>query len=40
VTLVYTGALVLGASGLLEGKRASTKWASHHLLASLGALED
>ena len=33
VTSVCTGALVLGAAGLLEGKRATTHWASHHLLA-------
>jgi cyclohexyl-isocyanide hydratase len=37
VTSVCTGALVLGAAGLLKGKRATTHWASHHLLASLGA---
>jgi len=38
VTSVCTGALVLGAAGLLRGKRATTHWASHHLLASLGAI--
>src|SRR6202044_3552184 len=38
VTSVCTGALVLGAAGLLKGKRATTHWASHHLLASLGAI--
>ena len=32
VTSVCTGALVLGAAGLLKGKRATTHWASHHLL--------
>ena len=37
VTSVCTGALVLGAAGLLEGKRATTHWASHDLLAAFGA---
>ena len=35
VTSVCTGALVLGAAGLLVGKNATTHWASHHLLAAL-----
>jgi cyclohexyl-isocyanide hydratase len=38
VTAVCTGALVLGAAGLLKGKRATTHWMSHHLLAPLGAI--
>jgi cyclohexyl-isocyanide hydratase len=38
VTSVCTGALVLGAAGLLRGRRATTHWASHHLLAGLGAI--
>lgn len=38
ITSVCTGALVLGAAGLLKGKRATTHWASHHLLAPLGAV--
>jgi cyclohexyl-isocyanide hydratase len=38
VTSVCTGALVLGAAGLLKDKRATTHWASHHLLAALGAI--
>jgi len=33
-----TGALVLGAAGLLAGRRATTHWASHDLLATLGAV--
>ncbi len=37
VTSVCTGALVLGAAGLLRGKQATTHWASHHLLKTLGA---
>jgi cyclohexyl-isocyanide hydratase len=38
VTSVCTGALVLGAAGLLAGRRATTHWASHDLLALLGAV--
>ena len=38
MTSVCTGALVLGAAGLLKGKRATTHWASHHLLEALGAI--
>lgn len=38
VTSVCTGALVLGAAGLLRGRRATTHWASHDLLAAFGAI--
>lgn len=38
VTSVCTGALVLGAAGLLQGRRATTHWASHGLLEALGAV--
>jgi cyclohexyl-isocyanide hydratase len=38
VTSVCTGALVLGAAGLLRGRRATTHWASHDLLGGLGAI--
>lgn len=38
VTSVCTGSLVLGAAGLLRGKRATTHWAYHHLLEALGAI--
>jgi cyclohexyl-isocyanide hydratase len=38
ITSVCTGALVLGAAGLLRGKRATTHWASHDLLAQFGAI--
>jgi cyclohexyl-isocyanide hydratase len=38
VTSVCTGALVLGAAGLLRGKRATTHWAAHDLLAAFGAI--
>ena len=38
VTSVCTGALLLGAAGLLKGKRATTHWASHHFLAAFGAI--
>lgn len=38
VTSVCTGALVLGAAGLLCGKRATTHWSAHDLLQGLGAI--
>lgn len=38
VTSVCTGALVLGAAGLLKGYRATTHWASHEQLAFFGAV--
>ncbi|CDY79363.1 ThiJ/PfpI family protein [Caballeronia glathei] len=38
VTSVCTGALVLGAAGLLRGRRATTHWAFHSLLSDLGAI--
>ena len=38
VSSVCTGALVLGAAGLLKGRRATTHWASHDLLAKFGAI--
>ena len=37
VTSVCTGALVLGAAGLLKGYRATTHWAWHDHLALFGA---
>src|ERR1041384_1540022 len=37
VTSVCTGALVLGAAGLLKGKRAATHWMSREMLSSFGA---
>jgi cyclohexyl-isocyanide hydratase len=37
VTSVCTGALVLGAAGLLMGRRATTHWMSREMLASFGA---
>jgi cyclohexyl-isocyanide hydratase len=38
LTSVCTGAMVLGAAGLLQGKRATTHWASHDLLGAFGAI--
>jgi len=35
---VCTGALLLGATGLLRGRRATTHWASVELLPSFGAI--
>jgi cyclohexyl-isocyanide hydratase len=37
VTSVCTGALLLGAAGLLRGKRATTHWSAFDLLAEYGA---
>jgi len=38
VTSVCTGSLVLGAAGLLKGKRATCHWAAIEHLAALGAI--
>lgn len=38
VTSVCTGSLVLGAAGLLKGRRATTHWLSHDLLEKFGAI--
>jgi cyclohexyl-isocyanide hydratase len=35
---VCTGALLCGATGLLKGRRATTHWASFHLLSLFGAI--
>ena len=40
ITSVCTGSLVLGAAGLLRGKRAACHWMSRDMLASLGAIPD
>ena len=37
-TSVCTGALVLGAAGILEGKRATTHWSAMKQLAGYGAI--
>ena len=38
VTSVCTGAFILGAAGLLKGKRATTHWRYHDHLAAFGAI--
>ncbi len=40
VTSVCTGALVLGAAGLLKGRRATSHWAWRDALAAFGATPD
>jgi len=35
---IEAGHVVLGAAGLLRGKRATTHWAYHHLLPRVGAI--
>jgi cyclohexyl-isocyanide hydratase len=37
ITSVCTGAFVLGTAGLLQGRNATTHWAYHPMLASVGA---
>lgn len=38
LTSVCTGSLVLGMAGLLKGKRATSHWNAHDLLARFGAI--
>lgn len=40
VTSVCTGSLILGAAGLLRGKRSACHWASRDLLPLFGAVPD
>lgn len=40
VTSVCTGSLILGAAGLLQGRRAACHWAWRHLLPLFGATPD
>lgn len=40
ITSVCTGSLILGAAGLLEGKRATCHWAWHEFLPLFGAIPD
>lgn len=40
VTSVCTGSLILGAAGLLVGRRATSHWAWRHLLPLFGAIAD
>jgi cyclohexyl-isocyanide hydratase len=38
ITSVCSGSLVLGAAGLLKGKRATTHWYAHDFLEEFGAI--
>lgn len=40
VTSVCTGSLILGAAGLLKGRRAGSHWAYRDMLAAFGAIPD
>ena len=40
ITSVCTGAFILGAAGLLKGKRATTHWGYTHLLGEYGATHE
>ena len=40
ITSVCTGSLILGAAGLLRGKRAACHWQWRHLLSEFGAIPD
>ncbi|ANG84752.1 DJ-1/PfpI family protein [Microbacterium aurantiacum] len=40
ITSVCTGAFPLGAAGLIDGKRATTHWASHSMLSEFGAIPE
>ncbi|WP_204276682.1 DJ-1/PfpI family protein, partial [Klebsiella aerogenes] len=40
VTSVCTGSLILGAAGLLEGRRAACHWAWREFLPLFGAIPD
>ncbi len=40
VTSVCTGSLILGAAGLITGKRAGSHWAYRELLPAFGAIPD
>jgi len=40
ITFVCTGSLILGAAGLLKGRRAACHWAWAHLLELFGATHD
>ena len=40
ITSVCTGSLILGAAGLLKGRRAACHWAWRHLLTEFGAIPD
>ncbi len=40
IITVCTGSLLLGSTGFLKGRYATTHWAAHHLLKLLGAIPE
>lgn len=40
IITICTGSLLLGSTGFLKGRHATTHWAAHHLLKLLGAIPE